>query len=366
MARTFVVIAAATLAMCESWQAHCSEASVEPAAASDTASAAADTEDPRVGEAREAFRSGTTLARRGQWSEALQAFERSASLRSHPVTSYDIAYCERALGRYTRAAKGFRAALAERESARTGRMSEPMAAQATKYLVEVEAKLVRAHVTLSPRDGAIAVDGVPLEKGEVAAGPIPVFIAGTREPGAPESTGFESFDVLLDPGNHVFVTKSRGEERTVITRDVAAGATLSLNLRVPEARVSPAEAPREVDRGVSGWTYAAYGLGAAGLTAGGGFGIAALVKRSSLDAVCGSPPRCPPSASPEIDAARGYARASDIGFAVAALGAAFGTFLLLSSGGPRHEKSSPGGHVRDGSAEATWLAIGPTGVTGRF
>ena len=63
--------------------------------------AAERSEDPNVERAREAFRLGSTLARQGQWQDALSAYERSAELRPHAVTTYNIGYVERALGHLT-------------------------------------------------------------------------------------------------------------------------------------------------------------------------------------------------------------------------------------------------------------------------
>jgi tetratricopeptide (TPR) repeat protein len=58
----------------------------------------------RTAEARRLFRSGAALVREARWADALTAFERSLALRPHAVTIYNIAACERALGRYARAA----------------------------------------------------------------------------------------------------------------------------------------------------------------------------------------------------------------------------------------------------------------------
>src|SRR5882672_957390 len=65
-----------------------------------------------VTEARDAFRRGSALAKAGDWQGALAAFQGSARLKPHPVTTYDIAYCERALGHYARASFRFEEALA--------------------------------------------------------------------------------------------------------------------------------------------------------------------------------------------------------------------------------------------------------------
>ena len=44
-------------------------------------------EAPAVVEARQKFVAGAELVKRAQWAEALVAFEQSASLRPHPVTT---------------------------------------------------------------------------------------------------------------------------------------------------------------------------------------------------------------------------------------------------------------------------------------
>src|SRR5688572_29232364 len=83
-------------------------------------------EDPTLVRAREGFLLGTALAREGQWLDALAAFERSARLRAHPVTTYNLAYCERALGRYTRAQQLFNLALSEHAEKKGGVLTEDL------------------------------------------------------------------------------------------------------------------------------------------------------------------------------------------------------------------------------------------------
>lgn len=60
-------------------------------------------EDSRTLRAREEFLRGTELVQKAQWAEALGAFERSAKLRPHAITRFNIGACQRALRRYTRA-----------------------------------------------------------------------------------------------------------------------------------------------------------------------------------------------------------------------------------------------------------------------
>src|SRR5689334_16728810 len=54
--------------------------------------------DDRRGAAREAFAEALVLAGTQRYAEALAQFRASERIRSHPVTSYNIAFCEGELG----------------------------------------------------------------------------------------------------------------------------------------------------------------------------------------------------------------------------------------------------------------------------
>jgi hypothetical protein len=60
-------------------------------------------ETASLAQARAAFAEGAARVGRADWAGALAAFERSAALRPHPVTTFNLGACERALGHYTRA-----------------------------------------------------------------------------------------------------------------------------------------------------------------------------------------------------------------------------------------------------------------------
>src|SRR5689334_11721443 len=88
-------------------------------------------------QARALFSEGTDKAHRGEWSLALAAFQRSWSLHPHAVTAYNIGYCERALGRYTRARKMFGEAFAESAAHGGVELPQELAAAAKTYLAEL-------------------------------------------------------------------------------------------------------------------------------------------------------------------------------------------------------------------------------------
>ena len=56
--------------------------------------------DPTTAEARRLYAEGIALSKSMQWSDALAAFEKSRLLRPHPATTFNIGYCQRALGRF--------------------------------------------------------------------------------------------------------------------------------------------------------------------------------------------------------------------------------------------------------------------------
>jgi len=155
-------------------------------------------------EARTEYVRGAALVKDAKWSEALAAFERSAALKSHPQTTYSIGACERALGHLTRARGALRAALAANDSGGGTILKPEVVAEAKAMLTEVDARLVRLTMRVSPDGALLAVDGRPLE---LVAG---VAIAGTRKVGDGEPAPVSPFALELDPGVHVFTLSRAG------------------------------------------------------------------------------------------------------------------------------------------------------------
>jgi hypothetical protein len=186
-------------------------------------------EGPRVVQARQRFSEGAELVRRAQWAEALAAFEASARLRPHVVTTYNIGACERALGRYTLARKRFRAALTEGEDDES-RLPEPLAQEARGFIAELDRVLVEVEVQLDPPEAAFAVDGRPLELAAPTPRARPVLVADTLEqgPGAPPPAA--RFTLVVDPGVHLFTLSRKGFTDVVVNRSFPPGARVSLTV----------------------------------------------------------------------------------------------------------------------------------------
>jgi hypothetical protein len=294
------------------------------AVAAQQAPAAASPDADGTSRARALFEEATERAHRQDWSEALHDFERSDALRPHAVTRYNIGYCERALGRVTRARRMFAAVLAGDAERGAGELPEDFATAARQYLAELEARVAHVTLTVLPEGAAILVDGRPLERsGSVAS-------AGTREPGPAEPAPASPFEVEIDPGSHTFVASKDGYESAVTTRAFEEGARQTLSIDLPPIKAAAAWQLLAPTRPASARATApnrlpfaiALGVGAAGALAGGISGVVALVDKGKVADSCQPHVPCPGAGSTYLAHADEAADISTAGFVVAGVGAA--------------------------------------------
>jgi hypothetical protein len=269
----------------------------------------------------------------------------------------------------------FKKALQDHEAGRGGQLTPDLLEEAKSYLPEVERRLATAVVTLTPAQTAVAVDGRPLEvvsgaedqSADHNPGGRLVLAAGTRDPGRPEVPPAATFDLLLDPGRHVFVLSRPAAADVVVEKNFEVGVTQPLALTSEERAkpAAPAPAPPTATA-VEGpdytWPILAYGLGASGIAVGTIFGIATLSKKADLDDQCPSPDKCPRTAQPDIDAANLNATISTIGFGVGIAGAALGTYLLLTNEDPTKRERVQ----RERQTLDAWVGPASVGLRGRF
>ena len=315
-------------------------AAVRPAAAQPAS-------DATIAEAREAFRVGSALAKQAEWVDALASFERSAKLKPHAVTTYNIAFCERALGHFTRARRAFQRALAAPEK----ELPPELSTEELGYLAEIDQRVARVTVDLARPGAALAVDGRPLEitGGSPAH---PELTAGTREPGPPEPVRAASFDMLVDPGTHVVVLTTPGAPAAVLTRAFTPDEKEHITLG------GAAQPPPALSTGRRTGTIVSFTAAGVGLLAGAIFGGLALKDKGALDAEC-MPTRsqCPKGAQGTIDTMNGFAAGSTAGFALGLAGLVAGTVIVVTG-----RKPSPAG----GASAAVWVGAGSVGVRGTF
>jgi hypothetical protein len=320
-------------------------------------SARADEVDEAAAAAREAFKRGTELAKSGQWSDALAEFQRSSELRPHAVTTYNLAYCQRALGHYTLARKLFALALSDHKGRGAVELPEDLITSADDYLAELDRKVARVTITLAPPDAAVSVDGAPLEPLASDVGH-PLLLAGTRAPGPPEAIGAARFEVLVDPGMHKFAAARVDHRDTLAERTLASGDRVDLPLeasRIVAADATPSDArPNRVP------ALIAFGVGSLGLATFAVAGIVALGKRSQLDDVCPGGQCYQGQGNDTLDGARTAANVATVGLVVGVAGGATGVALWWLA--------SPRAAARPASAPvlSPHVGFGSVGLAGRF
>jgi hypothetical protein len=194
---------------------------------------------------REAYLRGVQRTKDAQWGEALAAFEEAAAARDAPLVQYNIAFCQRALGRYVTARRTFRKVLASPEGLAASQVDDSKA-----FAAELDKLVVRVALTLDPPGAQLTVDGRPLTA--VTEGESTVYVALPAGGTASGPTG-KTFDVELDPGVHLFRAVRAGHQDAFVSKTYKPGekATLDLHLDTLPARVSvksePAQAIVRVD-----------------------------------------------------------------------------------------------------------------------
>jgi hypothetical protein len=179
--------------------------------------------DDATDRGRAAFERGVELSRDENWPEALSAFREAAAARDHPRVEYNIAYCERSLGRYTAAIAALNIALRHPDALEADELKI-----ATELLALSKRTVVHLAVTLEPAAAALAVDGMPLRADDDPA----TYRVAVDERGASAPIGLSSFGLVLDPGTHVFHASRPGHADVEIERSYAPGAQDVLDLRL--------------------------------------------------------------------------------------------------------------------------------------
>jgi len=179
--------------------------------------------DDATARGRNAYLRGVQLSRDQEWGAALASFEEAASARDAPLVEYNIAYCERALGRYVAARRTLQGLLVNAAGLDPAQIED-----ARGYLAESDKLVVRVAVHLDPADATLTIDGRPLAEGD---GP-DTYVAGMAPPGNAAQLGKPSFVVLLDPGAHLFRAAREGHEDAVLARTYRAGENTALDLRL--------------------------------------------------------------------------------------------------------------------------------------
>ena len=188
-------------------------------------------DDPKA--ARDEFIRATQLVKDADWAGALAAFEASSHLKPHPVTTYNIGACLRAMGQYTRARKAFAAALDENGKAPGLDLSPGLAEETRRYVAELDRLLATLDLVITPDEAQIAIDGRPLEPASSAqAGAQPTLVAGTLPAGPAKPAPKGRFRVVLDPGTHVITLSRAGFADALSKETLLPGRTVEKRIEL--------------------------------------------------------------------------------------------------------------------------------------
>lgn len=298
--------------------------------------------------ARAAFEQGASLASEGRWNDALAQFERSAAMRPHATTLYNLGFCERALGHPTRAKKYFNQALA-RDTVTSGTELTPELRAATaRYLAEASAQIATPRVTISTADVKVSVDGRPLEPADDGER----MLAGTRARGPGEAVPKASFVLELDAGSHEIVVTAPDGRSRVVHDDFDAGTTRELHLEIPALPPRPPPRLETIDRGAPRRTAGLVvgGVGLAMLGVGGYFGWHARGLWNDAQLACPSRSICPSEDGARLSSsAKSYANLGTLAITIGGTALVGGVVLWATAPAP---------------TTAT-VGIGPGGITFR-
>lgn len=287
--------------------------------------------------ARTLAQSGKTRFEAGDFAGALQALEEAEKYFRAPTITRMRALTLEKLGRLTEAKRVHRQLVDEKLPERAPPEFVRAQEESQKSLESLETRIPRLRISLAhaPLGTKVTLDGSPLD------------------PAASEA-------VRVDPGKHtVEVTPPSGEK---LSRDVdlaeQADERIAFDL-APAPRTAPTSAPSAAPVPTSAAVISippskaepeskrsflgpgiAFGVGGAALIVGAVTGGLTIAKRSEVDTLCDEHRECPKDLEQklDLDQANSVAHVSTVAFAVAGVGLATGTLLLLL---PRPVSSKP-------------------------
>jgi hypothetical protein len=184
--------------------------------------------------------------------------------------------------------------------------------------------------------------------------------------GQPLADKLDGSAIEVDPGEHKFTFDGGNAhvDKTVVVRAGDDGRHVRVVLGAPTTVPHPpAEQPSEqAASSVPTAALVSFGAGGVGLVVGIIFTVLGVGAKSNAASQCPSGPTCPPGVNAgALDSAiTGDTVGGAVGYGVALVGAAAGTVILLTSGGPSSPSAPQAGSI-DIRIAPTW-----SGIEGRF
>jgi hypothetical protein len=288
---------------------------------------------------------GHAALEKKDYATAADRFGRADALVHAPTLVVDWARALQGLGKFVAAHEKYELVLREGVDASSPKSWLRSLEDAKRELDALKPRLAWITVILKePTDATVKISGVIVP-------PAAVGVKRAADPGFPEvtvtATGYETFQQT--------VTVGPGEEKSL---EVTLKKLPEVAAPTPTQSDADAYRPRQRGEARKVMTYVAFGLGGAGLAAGGVTGGLALRKRADLkdDCVGGV---CPSSSRKKIDTYHTYGTISGVALAVGVAGVGAGLVLWLTE--PKAEETA--------SAQVTvhpLLGLGLIGAEGTF
>lgn len=290
--------------------------------------------------AQKMFEAGDGLYESGRYEDAIAAFKNSHHLVASPNSRLMLARSLREAAHYAQACVEFRGTIQDAE-ATSGRYPEALASARSELAalerslghLELDAKLREQIRELTINGKAVETLGAQIP---VPAGTLHVELR------------------LKDGSTHSnTIDLAQGEHKRLNPPEFE---TQSLKAEAPPASTTKERTtPTERNGGVRTAAWISAGIGAAGLTVFGAFGVLNWKAFQDLQSSCPAD-RCSNASADKIDAGRRYQLVANLGLGVAVLGTAAATTLFVLS--MRKQAESP----------AVALSLAPTGLQldGRF
>jgi hypothetical protein len=269
------------------------------------------------------FNKGVEEIKAGNYKEACPAIAESQKLDPRPGTQFTLAEC------LARAGKSASAFVAFEDFLRTVRALP--AAQQDRYADRVkvaEDKKAEIKPTI-PELTIVLPSGAPSG-------------AKITRDGTEITDPMMGLSLPVDPGAHRIIVEVPGKPPSGENVTLSPGEHRTLEVTVPGMKPTKIDEPLNERNGKPGMgraigTYAALGIGAAGLVMGGITGGLALSDKRTADAQC---PKfaCSPGGLDAVEHGRAMARLSTVGFAIGGAGIAAGVILFLTR--PKADKPS--------------------------
>jgi len=266
-------------------------------------------EDPRE-RALVEFREGVALMAANDWAAAVIKFKAAGRFAMSAQVAFNIAECEKNLGKLVSALGNYRVALAKAEASNVENVlkaAPPQIEQLEKRIAKLT--IVRKEETVNPA-ATIDLDGVELGGTQI----------GTA--------------IRTDPGEHTVRVMVGGKASVTERVKLADGEVKSLTLVIPAPSggidVGP---PDEASAGPSIPGIVLVAFGGASLIAGGVFIGLRQSAIGELDDLCGGDKTCPSSAEETYDRGRLMTGLAEVFFPVGLAAAVTGSVLLATMSG---------------------------------